>query len=76
MKYEIGTPRISEKLHEMMISKEESPRTLYSERNDTYYMHYKDLALTRTEWNEFTSDSVVVSKENLITILEIYNYFQ
>ena len=76
LKYEIGTPRISEKLHEMMISKEESPRTLYSERNDTYYMHYKDLALTRTEWNEFTSDSVVVSKENLITILEKYNYFQ
>jgi len=43
LEYKLGTPRISEKLHEMMVSKEERPRTFHNVNNDTYYMHYKDI---------------------------------
>ena len=39
----MGVPRISEKLHEMMISIEESPRTHYTKDHDAYYMHYKNI---------------------------------
>tara|TARA_R110002167_G_scaffold60810_3_gene171418 strand:- start:713 stop:1642 length:930 start_codon:yes stop_codon:yes gene_type:complete len=75
LKYNIGEPRISEKLHEMMVSSEESPRTSYIEKDDTYYMHYKDMSKNPIDF-EFTSDQVCVSKEELITILESYNYFK
>lgn len=75
LKYEIGKPRISEKLHEMMISKEEAPRTLYDEKNNIYLMHYKNIYENKFSWNEFSSDVVVVSKNELKNILEKYNYF-
>ena len=73
--YETGEPRISEKLHEMMISKEEAPRTTYELKNNTYVMHYKDLSDDPFS-GEFTSDTVCVSKDELIEILESYNYFK
>jgi UDP-N-acetylglucosamine 4,6-dehydratase len=73
--YTLGEPRISEKLHEMMISKEESSRTTYEFSTDTYVMHYKDISNDPFE-GEFTSDTVCVSKEELFTILESYNFFQ
>lgn len=76
LEYRIGTPRISEKLHEMMVSKEERPRTLYNKDNDTYYMHYKDISDRQVDWEEFTSDQVAVSKQELEHILQHHNYFQ
>ena len=76
LEYQIGTPRISEKLHEMMVSKEERPRTFYNVDNDTYYMHYKDISDRQVSWEEFTSDQVAVSKQELEDILQHYNYFQ
>jgi len=75
LKYNLGEPRISEKLHEMMISKEEAPRTTYESKNNTYVMHYKDLSGDSFE-GEFTSDTVCVSKDELIKLLESYNYFK
>lgn len=76
LKYEIGEPRISEKLHEMMVSKEEVPRTFYNQNNNVYYMHYKNITQYDLPWTEFTSDIVLVNKEELITILEKYNFFK
>lgn len=76
LEYKIGTPRISEKLHEMMVSKEERPRTFYNKDNDTYYMHYKDISDRQVDWEEFTSDQVAVSKQELEHILQHHNYFQ
>jgi UDP-glucose 4-epimerase len=76
LRYEIGTPRISEKLHEMMVSKEERPRTIYNLDNDTYYMHYKNISSNLVDWEEYTSDNVVVSKEELNKILLARNYFK
>ena len=78
LKYTIGKPRISEKLHEMMISKEETSRTHYEFDENTFYMHYKDTVPIADRYidEEFTSDKVCVSKEELIKILEFYNYFK
>lgn len=78
LKYNIGTPRISEKLHEMMISKEEINRSFYEFDENTFYMHYKDTLpiIDRCLDEEFTSDKVCVSKEELKSILEFNNYFK
>lgn len=75
LKYKIGVPRISEKLHEMMISIEEAPRTYYNEKLDSYFMHYKDIADNRIDF-EFTSDKTVVSKEDFKKLLEKHGYFK
>jgi UDP-glucose 4-epimerase len=74
LKYEIGVPRISEKLHEMMFSQEESPRIKIKDGN--FIMHYKDVYNDTLPFNEFTSDKVVVSKEKLDSILQSFNYFK
>lgn len=76
LEYELGEPRISEKLHEVMISKEEVPRTLYNKDNNIYYMHYKDISDRQVDWEEFTSNQVVVSRQELKHILTHHNFFQ
>ena len=75
LKYNIGTPRVSEKLHEMMISKEESYRTYYNKEDNNYYMHYKNTLPIQNEF-EFTSDKVVVTKDELHKVLENFNFFK
>jgi len=75
LKYNIGEPRISEKLHEMMISIEEAPRTSYDKLNNVYSMHYEKLAKNSIDF-EFTSDKTVISKEELQDLLERNNYFK
>ena len=75
LEYSLGVPRISEKLHEMMISKEETPRTFYDKEKNTFFMHYKDLAKDAIDL-EFTSDISVVSKKELYNILKEYNFFK
>ena len=73
LKYNIGKPRISEKLHEMMFSKEEATRV--KTQNNNFLMHYKNVCDDNLPFNEFTSDKVVVSKDELKSILRPYNYF-
>jgi UDP-glucose 4-epimerase len=75
LKYTLGKPRISEKLHEMMCGSEEVSRTYYNSEEDTFYMHYKDIAKSPIK-NEMTSDKVTVSKEDLLKCLENYDYFK
>ncbi len=75
LEYELGEPRISEKLHEVMISKEEVPRTNYNQEHDIYYMHYKNTNSNKFHWEEFTSDITLVSKQELKIILQKYGYF-
>ena len=76
LEYTISKPRISEKLHEMMVSKEESYRTIYNEKDDNYYMHYKNVNENHNfDWSELTSDITVVSKEELNKIIKQYEYF-
>jgi UDP-glucose 4-epimerase len=75
LKWITGMPRISEKLHEMMVSIEEAPRTYYDQESNSFYMHYEKIANNSIGY-EFTSDKVVVSKGELNTILQKYNYFK
>ena len=74
LKYVEGSPRVSEKLHEMMISKEESPRTYYDQDKNIYYMHYKNI-YNNNDF-EFTSNNVVLSKEELYVYLNSKNFYQ
>jgi UDP-N-acetylglucosamine 4,6-dehydratase len=77
LRYTIGKPRISEKLHEMMVSKEEIPRTFYDEKNNVYFMHYKNIYINNNfSWSEYTSDSTIISKNDLNEVLKKYNYFK
>jgi len=75
LKYKKGTPRVSEKIHEIMVSKEEAPRTFYDEVDDTYYMHYKDI-FNNSFNDEFSSYETIVSKQELTKILNHYNFFK
>ena len=71
--YRFGKPRISEKTHEMMVSKEEAPRVYNHE--GILYMHYKEIYNDDVS-EEFTSDTVVLSKEELRQMLKSKNYFK
>jgi UDP-glucose 4-epimerase len=73
LKYELGEPRISEKIHEMMFSSEEAPRIKIE--NNNFIMHYKNIFSEILPFNEFTSDKVVVTKQELNNILSEYEYF-
>jgi UDP-N-acetylglucosamine 4,6-dehydratase len=77
--YKSGTPRISEKIHEIMIAPEEIPRTYYDSNSDVYIMNYKVIQGnpdSPTFKNDiFSSDTVVLSKEELRSILIDNKYF-
>lgn len=80
LKYIIGEPRISEKIHEIMISKEELPRTWYSKEYDNYFMHYRDIQKDNMVGifpsDEYSSGDYVNTKDVLIEILEKNNYYK
>lgn len=76
LKYNIGEPRISEKIHEIMISKEESNRSFYDSKSDVYFMHYKNVYNNKFDWSEFSSEYTTVSKSELYSILTKYNFFK
>lgn len=76
LKYKIGLPRVSEKVHEMMISKEEIPRTIFDSEKNIYYMHYKNISDVRYEWDEFTSNINLINKEDLNKLLNEKKYYK
>lgn len=73
LKYVIGEPRVSEKLHEMMISTEETNRTFFDQEKNIYFMHYKNIYDKNVK--EFTSDKVVMSKDELHQYLINKKYY-
>ena len=58
---------------ELMFSKEESPRI--KNKGNKFIMHYNNVFNEDLPFDEFTSDKVVVSKNELDNILSQYNYF-
>lgn len=77
LKYTIGIPRISEKIHEIMIAKEEVPRTYLDKKTNLFMMHYHDVHNDKSvNFDEFSSEKVVVSKEELYEKLKSNNFFQ
>ena len=73
LEYELGIPRISEKIHESMFSVEEASRV--KANNGYYIMHYKDVYNESLPFTDFSSDKVVVDKNELNNILNSYEYF-
>lgn len=76
------TPRMNEKIHEIMASKEEIPRMKYIKDDNCYIM-------TQDKWagmglvpsvqfpnNEYSSKDCCISKEELDNLLKRYNYFK
>jgi len=76
LQYTLDVPRISEKIHEIMISEEEKPRVL--ELDNYYYMHYKNTCINGVKFTngEYSSRDVCVSKEELNKLLQNFNYFK
>lgn len=76
LKYSIGKPRISEKIHEIMIAKEEIPRTYLDKKTNMFMMHYHNVQKNNNiNFQEFSSENVVVSKEELYNKLKLNNFF-
>ncbi|MEN9880937.1 MAG: hypothetical protein RLZZ308_120 [Candidatus Parcubacteria bacterium] len=77
LKWELGSPRISEKLHEQMIGPQEVGRVFFDKENDMYLMHYKNVHNV-VEFPEkgFSSEYFTVSKEELEELLKRFNYFK
>lgn len=80
LKYVIGQPRISEKIHEIMIAKEELPRTFYSKDTNNYLMHYCDIKknnmIGKFKNDEYCSRDFTYTKEELEEELKKYNYYK
>jgi len=76
--YKNGEPRISEKIHEIMISSEEIPRTYFDREKNIYVMHHKYIStdIPTQLGNEYSSKNFLVDKNQLNEILKKYNYFK
>ena len=56
-----------------MIAAEEMPRTWDDEKY--YYMHYKNIASTQRDQEDYSSKDQAVTKQELEIILQKFNYF-
>ncbi len=79
LKYKTTKPRISEKLHEIMIAKEEMPRVISHEGRAHFLMHYKHIFNAahffkneQRNREEYSSKDYVVSKEALYNSIRSY----
>ena len=72
--YRVGQPRISEKIHEIMIAAEEMPRT--GQDGKYFYMHYKDIINQNPASSDYSSSDQVLSKEELNLFLQKSNYYK
>jgi len=77
LKWDTGVPRISEKIHEQMISPYEKDRVVYDKTKDMYLLHYRDVSTEQVlPASGLTSEDCVVSKDDLYKMLEGYNFFK
>lgn len=75
LRYQLTQPRISEKIHEIMIAKEETSRV--TESGDYYFMHYKNIYNhVRLPNNEYSSKDFCLTKEQLFNKLKEENFYQ
>lgn len=77
LKYVVTKPRISEKLHEIMIAKEEMPRVILHEERKHFLMHYKHVFnsehfFKNNNHEEYSSKDYVISKEELLENVKPY----
>lgn len=78
LKWKLGSPRISEKLHEQMFSPHEVPRVKHHKDADMFLIHYKDIVNELQGYADdgLSSQNTLVSKQELKDILRKYNYFK
>lgn len=79
LKYAVTKPRISEKLHEIMIAKEEMPRVISHEEHRHFLMHYKHVfnsahffKNSQRNHEEYSSKDYVISKDDLFNSVKSY----
>jgi UDP-glucose 4-epimerase len=76
LKYKIGTPRINEKIHEIMASGEEIPRMLYLKEKDCYIMDshviYSEVIFPS---GVYSSRDSAIDKESLHSYLKEKNFY-
>jgi len=77
LKYTITSPRISEKIHEIMIAKEEIPRVTQMNNDKYFFMHHKKI-FNEVSFlnNEYSSKDYVISKNELFNYLNENNFYQ
>lgn len=75
LEYEITQPRISEKIHEIMIASEEVPRV--KKHYNHFLMHYEKV-FNEINFinNEYSSRDYVLTKNEVKNKLEKYNFFK
>lgn len=77
LKWSLGSPRISEKMDEQMISPYEMERATYDKRFQLYKLHYKQVYNEkRLPASGLSSEDCLVSKKRLEEILSAHNFFQ
>lgn len=77
LKWTMGQPRISEKMHEYLFSYQEVPRAKYDKEKDLYLIHYKNIYNEVTLTHDgLSSEHCALSKSELDDMLKKYNYFK
>jgi UDP-glucose 4-epimerase len=75
--WELGLPRISEKMHEQMIAPQEIDRVFFDKEHDMFLMHYKNVHHANVLPEQgLSSEDCVVSKAELQEMLKQYAYFK
>ena len=80
LKFKIGSPRIGEKIHEVLVTKEEMKR-LYNSDCETFYILKPcrpklQSDCTQVREGDYCSKDCLISKSELNKILKKFNYFK
>ena len=80
LKFNIGCPRIGEKIHEVLVTKEEVTR-LYNSDCGNFYILKPSLTkfqsdFTQLRKGDYSSKDCLISKSELKMILDKFNYFK
>lgn len=80
LKFNIGYPRIGEKIHEVLVTKEEMPRLCNSDCG-TFYILKPSLPKSYSKFNQvrkgdYSSKDCLITKSELNKILDKFNYFK
>ena len=74
--YTIGKPRIMEKIHEIMIGREEVERSAYVPEDDLYTMSYNTLSDNHLPFSEYNSKDFVLTQQELNEFLSKNKFYK
>ena len=77
LSYDIGIPRVGEKIHEIMASSEEVRRMSKNEKDNIYILHpQRDVNNLEFINNEYSSRDYCITKEDLRNFLKNKNFYK